>query len=88
MWAGSVQASAAVGLSWIILRRLPSTCPQDGACQSTTAVTGPESPSGALTVLSLETLRPLCEEMPMLADLLRLAVLEGRDARSFRCMVH
>ena len=33
-----------------------------------------ESPSGALTVLSLDTLRPLCEEMPMLADLLRLAV--------------
>jgi hypothetical protein len=33
-----------------------------------------ESPAGALTVLSLDTLRPLCEEMPMLADLLRLAV--------------
>jgi hypothetical protein len=33
-----------------------------------------ESPSGALTVLSLDTLRPLCEELPMLADLLRVAV--------------
>jgi tetratricopeptide (TPR) repeat protein len=33
-----------------------------------------ESSAGALTVLSLDTLRPLCEEMPMLADLLRLAV--------------
>ncbi len=33
-----------------------------------------EPSPGALTVLSLDTLRPLCEELPMLADLLRLAV--------------
>jgi hypothetical protein len=33
-----------------------------------------ESPAGGLTGLSLDTLRSLCEEMPMLANLLRLAV--------------